>query len=206
TAPVMLNGIRCQLIDTAGIEELPDDAHLSSSIDATAQMVAMERLKQATIRAHCIESRTAPDEYTLSEFETGAGSRHRDIVVLTKADLTPNFASTTHEFYSVPPILTSSRTGQGLDELAASLHTLLMRNESGSSGQVVSATAERCRESVRLAENSLRLAAELVGAGAGNELVAVELRTALAELGKVVGSVYTEDLLDRIFGSFCIGK
>ena len=40
----------------------------------------------------------------------------------------------------------------------------------------------------------------------GNELIAVELRTALHELGKVVGAVYTDDLLDRIFSKFCIGK
>jgi len=34
----------------------------------------------------------------------------------------------------------------------------------------------------------------------------VELRAALHELGKVVGTVYTDDLLDRIFSTFCIGK
>ena len=53
---------------------------------------------------------------------------------------------------------------------------------------------------------SRTLAAELVHAVGGNELVAVELRAALAELGKVVGAVYTDDLLDRIFSTFCIGK
>jgi tRNA modification GTPase len=37
-------------------------------------------------------------------------------------------------------------------------------------------------------------------------LVAVELRAALEEIGRVVGAVYTNDLLDRIFGTFCIGK
>jgi tRNA modification GTPase len=38
------------------------------------------------------------------------------------------------------------------------------------------------------------------------ELLALELRTALDELGAMVGAVYTEDLLDRIFSRFCIGK
>ena len=49
-------------------------------------------------------------------------------------------------------------------------------------------------------------AEELVLAERGSELIAVELRTALNELGKVVGAVYTDDLLDRIFSTFCIGK
>jgi tRNA modification GTPase len=40
----------------------------------------------------------------------------------------------------------------------------------------------------------------------GDELVAAELRLALDELAQVVGAVYTEDILDRIFSRFCIGK
>ena len=47
---------------------------------------------------------------------------------------------------------------------------------------------------------------KLAAASAGDELVAAEIRVALAELGKVVGTVYTDDLLDRIFSTFCIGK
>ena len=38
------------------------------------------------------------------------------------------------------------------------------------------------------------------------ELLALELRSALDQLGEMVGAVYTDDLLDRIFSRFCIGK
>jgi tRNA modification GTPase len=38
------------------------------------------------------------------------------------------------------------------------------------------------------------------------EILALELRTALDQLGEMVGAVYTDDLLDRIFSRFCIGK
>jgi tRNA modification GTPase len=70
----------------------------------------------------------------------------------------------------------------------------------------VAATADRCRESVRQAEAAVAHAAKLAETRAGDELVAAEIRNALAELGKVAGAVYTDDLLDRIFGAFCIGK
>ena len=43
-------------------------------------------------------------------------------------------------------------------------------------------------------------------AGGGDELVAFDLRLAVDELGKVVGAVVTDDILDRIFRRFCIGK
>jgi tRNA modification GTPase len=57
-----------------------------------------------------------------------------------------------------------------------------------------------------LAAQSLGTALDLAQQDAGDELIAAELRIALAELGKVVGAVYTDDLLDRIFRTFCIGK
>jgi tRNA modification GTPase len=40
----------------------------------------------------------------------------------------------------------------------------------------------------------------------GEEFAASEVRSALDELGRVVGAVYTDDVLDRIFSRFCIGK
>jgi tRNA modification GTPase len=73
-------------------------------------------------------------------------------------------------------------------------------------GQAVASTADRCRESIRLATAAVSRARDIIDQDAGHELAAAELRIALAELGKVVGAVYTDDLLDRIFGTFCIGK
>jgi tRNA modification GTPase len=52
----------------------------------------------------------------------------------------------------------------------------------------------------------MQRALELTATQAGEELVASELRLALLELGKVAGTVYTDDILDRIFSRFCIGK
>jgi tRNA modification GTPase len=77
-----------------------------------------------------------------------------------------------------------------------------MRSETN----VVAGTAERCRDSLRLAEHCLRRARDIAVREDGEELVAAELRTALTQLGSVVGAVYTDDVLDRIFSRFCIGK
>ena len=71
---------------------------------------------------------------------------------------------------------------------------------------VVHDTLLRCRESLRLSDSSIQTARQLTNSGQGEELVAAELRVALDELGKVVGAVYTDDLLDQIFSRFCIGK
>ncbi len=70
----------------------------------------------------------------------------------------------------------------------------------------VGATAARVAESLRTSGAALARA-RLVNQRAGNEeLIAAEVRLALDELGKVTGAVPSEDVLERIFSRFCIGK
>jgi tRNA modification GTPase len=172
----------------------------------TAQSLSSEQREQAAIRALCIEARSAVDESQLLDLKGWFAISDCDIVVLTKADALSNSELRFESLNGTPILLTSSRSGQGLEELCGELGRLILNDESAQCGRVVASTAGRCRESVRLAATSISRASELVQAGGGNELVAVELRSALEEIGRVVGAVYTNDLLDRIFGTFCIGK
>lgn len=98
----------------------------------------------------------------------------------------------------------SATTGEGLDRLQAAIR---QRLESAAADNVVlGSTAARCRESLQGAARSLRQAQQAAAAGLGDELIALELREAIDHLGKITGRVYTDDVLDRIFSRFCIGK
>jgi tRNA modification GTPase len=55
------------------------------------------------------------------------------------------------------------------------------------------------------ADESLQAAAALVATGC-DELLAAEIRSALDALGEIVGAICADDVLDRVFGQFCIGK
>lgn len=69
------------------------------------------------------------------------------------------------------------------------------------------ATASRCRESLKRCGDSLQAAIAMTEQRQmQEELVAAEIRLAMEELGWIAGEVYTDDLLDRIFSQFCIGK
>jgi len=195
TAIIELDGMRCELVDTAG-----EDQHRADDmIGRAAQALSAERRAQAAIRAYCIDA-------TQWDWNQTVAPANSDLVVFTKADLIPGQTWSSPRIGSLPVVMTSSRTGEGLDALCAALRFLLDHERDAPTGGVVMATAERCRESIRGAQRALRRAAKIVTAGQGDELVAAELRIALDELGKVVGAVYTEDLLDRIFSTFCIGK
>jgi tRNA modification GTPase len=119
--------------------------------------------------------------------------------VLTKCD------APRHTDFTDEAVETSSVTGVGLDLLRAALRRAMLE-ATGDSSAVVGSTAVRCAESLRLSAACLGRARDLVRSQEGEELVAAEIRVALNELGSVVGAVYTDDVLDRIFSRFCVGK
>jgi tRNA modification GTPase len=102
-------------------------------------------------------------------------------------------------------VTVSALDGRGLDELCAQLAKLLAA-ESHGRRQWIGMTAARCQNSLLTARDALDRTAEAAGLGLSDDLVIVELREALEHLGHIVGAVYTDDVLDRVFSKFCIGK
>ncbi len=94
---------------------------------------------------------------------------------------------------------------QGLTPLQELLATCLS-DQPRRSWELLGTTAARCRDSLLKAREHLQQAHEVSANEYGEELIAEELRGAIQELGIILGQVYTDDLLDRVFSKFCIGK
>jgi tRNA modification GTPase len=192
TRRIEIDGFDCLLIDTAGVE-----ANRDSDIAALAQAASAQQSQQAHVVLFCID---ATRRLNAGERDVLAKRPPANrILVLTKIDAV---RSTDLHLAAVE---TSSRTGRGLSNLRRAISLQIMENLSHESS-VVLGTAVRCRESLRSAVESLDRARRAAADAVGEEIVAAEIRIALDELGKVVGAVYTEDILDRIFSRFCIGK
>jgi tRNA modification GTPase len=182
-----LGGVVCDLIDTAGL----DNDLARHAIDQHAQDAAAAQREQADVELHCIEAEDNPRK------ESTAYSNN--LIVRTKADLIA--ASIGHD----DAILVSAKSGHGLDALRGRLRELVLASRSQET-DVVAGTAQRVGPILTRAADSLERSLAVARAGGGEELVAAELRVALDALGEVVGAVYTDDVLDRIFSRFCIGK
>jgi tRNA modification GTPase len=193
TRGTRLNGQDCLLIDTAGIAT--DSSQ--SEIEHAAQAAATQAQAQADLTLLCIDGSRPLTTWEEDLLQQNHPNR---ILVKTKCDL-PRFDErpTTRDAIRI-----SSRTGEGIAELKTAIARSLQ--SAGGEAGVVAGTAERCRDSLRLAGESLGRSQAVAAGGQSDELIAAEIRVALDELGRVVGAVYTEDILDRIFGRFCIGK
>ncbi|WP_197443040.1 tRNA modification GTPase [Lignipirellula cremea] len=198
-----LHGLSCLVIDTAGFE-----ADAAAGVADAAQSQMRRQTGDAHLRLFCLDSSRPLNAWEEQQLSEPDPLRLR---VLTKGDQAPRNTSSDptaarrNDPLLAGAMLTSSRTGAGLEELKQAIASALPTAASGEAG-VVAGTASRCRESLELAAASLATAGQTAAAGWGDELTAAEIRTALAELGRVVGAVYTDDLLDRIFSRFCIGK
>ena len=152
----------------------------ASDIDADAQAAGRRQAADAEIVIACRE---------LGRGEAPQGA----IAVGTKADL----GRVEHGWLPV-----SATTGAGLDDLRS---MLAERIESIAADPSL-ASLSRCRHHIDACLEHLRHAHAVVVRQEPAELLALQLRLALDELGAIVGAVHTDDLLDRIFGKFCIGK
>lgn len=184
-APCDCDGLVVDLVDTAGSEPA------QGPIEGRAQAARDAQSAAADLRLECRWADLGPPG------AAGPADDRPGLAVWTKADA------------SGPPgpaglLITSASTGLGIAELRSAIARAI-RSEDTAAG-LPAGTAARCGESLRAAGQALGTAAETLRSGGGDELVALDLRQALDDLGRIVGAVLTDDLLDRIFRRFCIGK
>lgn len=94
---------------------------------------------------------------------------------------------------------------QSVQYMLKAIDSALQQDQSSKS-ELLGSTAVRCRDSLRRTITSLQSAREAADINAGDEIISMELRDALQQLGTILGEVYTDDILDHIFSNFCIGK
>lgn len=194
TTTIEVEGLQIQLVDTAGQEQA------ASPVSAMAQQLQSEQVQTADLIVWCSAAdQNQGDRHADEELFAEAAALGQPIVRIgTKADLY------SAERTPRPELLVSATEGNGVAELRAEL---AKRLRSGSpDGELIGSTGARCHDLLRSAAESLRSARTAAAGGLGDEIVAIEIRSALESIGRILGVVYTDDILDHIFSNFCIGK
>ena len=200
SAPIDWQGLSFDLIDTAGWELE------STGIAQSAQHQRADQLRDADVLLWCSTATLDATQHDLDEelFAQAEAQSRCALRVSTQIDRIefPPAAAVLAD----PALAISAVTGAGLDDLAEQLRSRLAASR-GPGRQWLGMTAARCRESLESVVTSLARAEEAAESDAtGDELLAIDIREALDHLGRILGAVYTDDILDRVFSKFCIGK
>lgn len=189
---VSMDGIPVTLFDTAGIR----------AADDPVERIGVERARRAAERADllllCFDA-AAPlseeDEALLAE--TAGRSR---LAVCCKGDLPALWEAEALSPYGIEALAVSAETGEGLAALRRAIAA-----SSAPAAESALVTNARHIEALQRAAASVSDAEKSAG-GTEPELVATDLREALAALGQITGREASADLIERIFSKFCVGK
>ncbi len=191
-ASLTLGSLRLHLIDTAGLHESAD----------TIECAGMERTHRAGAEADLIlivaDASQPPELPTLSK-ELVTTPR---LLLLNKCDLPehPGWAT----IQSPQPLRLSCLSGEGIAALAAAIEALFLHAPEETDSYAAINT--RHRYALTQALQALQQAKASLLAGESPELTDVPLRDALDALGSITGRIDTEDILTRVFSTFCLGK
>ncbi len=191
---IEIDGVPVELIDTAGLRDATDDA-----IEAEGMRRARAAIARADLLLFLVDAAADPQQRALEEERKTLPEGVPVTLVLNKIDLAPPGATTAAEF---PMFAISATTGAGLDALRRHIAGRAGHVEEG--GGAFSARSRHV-DALRRAARNLDTARGQLAAKQG-ELAAFELRGAQQALGEVVGDVTSDELLGKIFASFCIGK
>jgi tRNA modification GTPase len=186
---LVLAGFPVWVADTAGLREASD------AIEAEGVRRALARAEEADLRIWVSDASADVSRETLAAHRPG------DIEVMNKADLVgtaPARAGAEDVF------VVSAKTGAGFEALERRLVQLVNERLAGDEAPLV--TRARHRELVEEALGGVERALAGARSGIGAELVSEDLRLAARALGRITGTIDVEDLLERIFSQFCVGK
>jgi tRNA modification GTPase len=196
TATVQVCDLQFELIDTAGWEQASD------LIMQHAQALRSQQLSASDIVLWCSAADACDADVQIDQTlrEQLAATGTPLFVIQTRTDCSPSA-----RLYSPHDLQVSAVTGKNMDQLLSLIQQRLMTTGVSRSGLLAS-TSIRCRDSLLRTLDSLDRAITSAECESGDEILSLEIRQSLQELSVILGEVYTDDILDHIFSSFCIGK
>ncbi len=191
---IAIGGIPVRLVDTAGIREALDEA------ESIGIRRSLEALADADIVLVVLDASQPLESVDLQLIELVTG--RPAVLVANKTDLNSQFPMPACQ---LPAVRTSASTGEGLSELRSEI----LRQgggESGSEGESAFLTSIRHQKLVNDSLAGLQAAQVAVDTSVPHEMLLLDLYSALRPLDEITGATTTDDILNLIFSSFCIGK
>lgn len=200
---IVINGLMFRLIDTAGLRQPVDPAE-EAGVSRT----------RASVRVADIVLLVEDGSLPIEEREIESTIRdligdQKLVVAVNKSDL--HAAPIDPHLYAevlargARIVVTSAKTGSGVRELRKTLFESVSRY-AGENASGIQVTSRRHLDALKRAAGDLSEALGTLKSGRSNEFIALDVRDAITTLGEITGEVTSEDILNAIFGSFCIGK
>lgn len=194
-----INGLPLRIMDTAGIRETHDLA------ETEGVRRSLKAIEGADIVLAVLDVSRPFDEADKEVIDRIKDKKA--VIVINKADIeSPAFGLHPSDFSPHSVVKVSALKGDGIDNLKNTIYSLCITSGRASDTEDIIITNLRHRQSIDRALKSLNDAEDALKRNEPLEVVALFLRESLYSLGEIIGAITTEDILNKIFNEFCIGK
>lgn len=196
---ISIGDINLVLVDTAGIRNTDD------SIEKIGVDLALKSIDDADLILYVVDSSSPLDESDEKIIEL-IRSR-KSIILLNKSDL--KSVISVEEIKSMIPdaniIVTSIIENDGIDRLTDTIKDMFIRNGIENNNEVI-ITGLRHKEKLVESLHSLKSVIESIEMSLPEDFLTIDLMNAYTSLGNIIGEEVSDDLINEIFGKFCMGK
>ena len=195
-----IHGIPVHLVDTAGIRRHEDP------VEALGIERARRKLTEADLVLLVVDAHAGLDQRDRELYETVREKPH--LVVANKCDLAPaqQAEALSRTFAQATVVTISARQGEGIDALQQAIYRAIVAESEFAGDQIACAPNTRHRAALMRTLEACQRFGQAMADGAPVDLLAVEVQSALDELGDIIGLTSSDEVLDMVFSRFCIGK
>jgi len=195
---ININGISLNLIDTAGIRKTED------IIEKIGVEKAVNIAKEADLIIYVVDSSVPLDDNDMEIIELIKNKKA--IILLNKSDLHTVVAERELSNLSRCEVISiSAKENTGVDKLEHAIKEMFYNNEIGFNDELY-ITNIRHKAAIQDAYESLRMVEESIHNNMPEDFYSIDLMNAYEVLGTVIGEAVEDDLVDKIFNEFCMGK
>jgi tRNA modification GTPase len=193
-------GIPVRLMDTAGLRKAKD------SIEQEGVRRAKERVADADLVLLMIDGSRDLNEDDVEIF--WEIKEKKKIIIINKKDLPLKISieEVRNRFHGDPIVSISALKNEGIDDLKKTIYTSLLHRDVRITPEHLIVANIRHKAALSQVKENLSNGVMGLGEGTSLEFIAFEIRSALEALAEMVGETTTEEVLNRIFEQFCIGK
>ena len=195
---INIKGIPLVLVDTAGIRKT-DDIVENIGVEKSKQFIEKADLVLLVLDAS--KELETEDIEVINQIKE---NKKKVIVLLNKIDLNKKINFEGHNLENIVEI--SAKDNIGIEDMQEKIYSYIVEEDVENSSEKLIITNIRHKTALEKTKDAIRNIFETIDMGLPMDLISVDLKEALDSLSEITGEISSEDILDHVFGNFCVGK
>lgn len=195
---INIKGVPLVLVDTAGIRKT-DDIVENIGVEKSKQFIGKADLVLLVLDAS--KELENEDIEVINQIKE---NKKKVIVLLNKIDLNKKINLEGHNLENIVEI--SAKDNIGIEDMQEKIYSYIVEEDVENSSEKLIITNIRHKTALEKTKDAIKNIFETINMGLPMDLISVDLKEALDSLSEITGEISSEDILDHVFGNFCVGK